>query len=82
MPASKNIVQEYYKKEVEGVTILVQVNPVTLTGLELLIKEGKVVEKTKMEFDEDIYEDLEVDEFERASPLEFNLYLKNMGQKK
>jgi len=82
MPTSKNIVQEYYKKVVEDVTILVQVNPVTLKGLELLIKDGKVVEKTKMQFEEDIYEDLEVDEFTRASPLEFNLYLKNKGQKK
>ena len=79
---SKNIVQEYFKKVIEDVTILVQVNPVTLTGLELLIKDGRVVEKTKMNFDEDIYEDLEEDEFERSSPLEFNLYLKNMGQKK
>ena len=82
MPTSKNVVQEYFKKVIEDVTILVQVNPVTFTGLELLIKNGKVVEKAKMKFDEDIFEDLEVDEFERASPLEFNLYLKNMGQKK
>ncbi|MFW5761902.1 MAG: hypothetical protein ACOCXH_13075 [Cyclobacteriaceae bacterium] len=80
--SSKNIVQEYFKKVVEDVTILVQVNPVTLTGLELLIKDGKIVEKTKMKFDDDIIEDLEVDEFEKASPLEFNLYLKNIGQKK
>jgi hypothetical protein len=79
---SKNVVQEYFKKVIEDVTILVQINPVTLRGLELIIKDGRIVEKTKMEFEEDIYEDLEVDAFERASPLEFNLYLKKIGQKK
>ena len=56
--------------------MLVQVNPESLRGLELIIHPDGKVEKTKMEFDEEIYEDLDADEFKESSPLEFNLYLK------
>jgi hypothetical protein len=34
------------------------------------------VEKNDMQYDEDIYEDLQVDEFQESSPLEFQLYMK------
>ena len=58
--------------------ILVQLDPVNLTGVELIIsKDGQVI-RTERTFDEDIYEDLEADEFEPGSALEFNLYLKNL----
>jgi hypothetical protein len=39
----------------------------------------KKLEKTKMQFDEDIKEDLEVDEFKSITSLEFNLYLKGLA---
>ncbi len=73
----QNVVHEYFKKSFEDFTIIVQVNPVNYTGLELTVS-GEGVNKRKLEFDEDIYEDLKVDGFEKASALEFNLYLKGL----
>jgi hypothetical protein len=72
------VVHEYFKKELDGYLILLQVNPITFDGLELIIgPEGKR-EKTKRELDENIYEDLSEDGFITSSPLEFNLYLKGL----
>jgi len=76
----QNIVHEYYKKEFEGFTIIVQVNPVDFTGVELTIPENGSIEKRELEFDEQIHDDLEVDGFKQSSALEFNLYLKGLTQ--
>lgn len=75
---SKNIVNEYFKKEFNGITILVKVNPVDYSGTELIIKENGEIEKSEMQFDEEIYEDLKTDDFKRSSPIEFNLYLSGL----
>jgi len=71
-----DIINMYYKRVFDDYTVLVQVNPESLRGLELIIHPDGKVEKTKMKFDEEIYEDLDADEFKESSPLEFNLYLK------
>ena len=68
----------YFKKTFDGLLVLVQLDPERLTGVELLVDENGQVVRTERVFDEDIYQDLEVDEFEAASPLEFNLYLKGL----
>lgn len=73
----QNVVHEYFKKAFVDFTIIVQLNPVNYTGLELTISNDGI-EKRKLEFDEDIYEDLKVDGFEQSSALEFNLYLKGL----
>lgn len=78
MAANPNIVHQYFKKELEEGTILVQINPYEFTGTELLVsKEGKM-RKTEREFEEDIFEDLKADGFIPASAMEFNLYLKGL----
>ena len=71
-------IHKYYKKSFEGLLILVQLNPINLTGVELIVDSDGTVVKNDREFDSDIYDDLEVDEFEPASPLEFNLYLNKL----
>lgn len=72
------LVHKYFKKSFDGLLILVQLDPINLTGVELIIgDDGKIV-RNEREFDADIYEDLEVDEFKPASPLEFNLYLNEL----
>ena len=71
-----DIIYKYFKRVFDDYTVLVQVNPESFRGMELIIHPDGKVEKTKMEFDEEIYEDLEADEFKESSPLEFNLYLK------
>ncbi len=72
------MIHEYFKKEVDGAKILVQINPDSLYGLELIVHPDGSVDKTKRQFESDIYEDLAEDEFDIASPLEFNLYLKGI----
>jgi len=70
-------IHKYYKKAHEGLTILVQVDPDTFRGMEIMVgKEG--VTKRKMVFDEFIEDDLQHDGFAETGPLEFNLYLKGL----
>ncbi len=75
------VVHEYFKKEFEDFKILVQVNPVDFKGVELTIGSNGEIEKRKLEFDQEIFDDLAEDEFETCSPLEFNLYLKGLVSK-
>ncbi|WKK83477.1 hypothetical protein QYS48_14170 [Marivirga arenosa] len=75
---SSAVVHEYYKRVFDDYTVLVQVNPINFTGLELIIHPEGKIEKTKMEFDEHIKEDLEHDDFQSTTALEFNLYLKGL----
>lgn len=70
------IVFKYYKRVFDDYQVLVSVNPIEYTGIELIIHPDGKVEKTDMTFDEEIYEDLEADEFKESSPLEFQLYMK------
>ncbi len=71
---SSNIVHQYFKKEMENAKIIVKVNPIHLKGTELTIMPDGIVQSRDLEFDEDILDDLKVDGFQEASPLEFNLY--------
>ena len=73
-----DVIHQYFKKETDDFIILVRVNPVDYTGLELLIGPGGEIKKTVRTFDEDIFEDLAVDQFKEVGALEFNLYLKNL----
>ena len=72
------MIHEYFKKEIAGAKILVQLNPKTFEGLELIVHPDQSIEKTPRQFEGDIYEDLEADEFIASSPIEFNLYLKGI----
>jgi len=72
------IVHEYFKRAFDDYLVLVQVNPIDYTGLELIIHPEGNIEKTKMTFDEHIKEDLAHDNFESCSAMEFNLYLKGL----
>ncbi len=65
----------------EDYQVLVKVDPKDWTGVDLIIYPDGKVEKTEMKFDEEIFENLEVDEFKPSSPLEFNLYLSSSEAK-
>lgn len=73
------IVLRYFKRVFDDYQVLVCVNPIDFSGTELIIHPDGKVEKTELQFDEEIYEDLEVDEFAESSPLEFQLYIKGLG---
>ncbi|HEX6892455.1 MAG TPA: hypothetical protein VF141_17225 [Chryseolinea sp.] len=75
MAKSNNIVHQYYKKDFDDMTVLVRVNPILFTGTEITLLSNGAKELRELEFDENIEDDLKVDGFTTASPLEFNLHL-------
>lgn len=68
-------IPQYFKRVFDDYQVLVKVDPKDFSGVELIVHPDGRVEKTEMAFDEDIFEDLEVDEFQPGGALEFNLYL-------
>lgn len=78
MAKSNNIVHQYYKKEFKDLTILVRVNPILFKGTEITVLSNGQKELRELEFDENIEEDLKIDGFKIASPLEFNLHLSGL----
>lgn len=79
MAKGSNIVHQYFRKEIEGAKILVKVDPIHFIGSEITVSLDGHAELREMEFDQDIFEDLKVDGFTEASPLEFNLYLNGLA---
>ena len=76
---SSNIVHRYFKKELDGSTILVMVNPIYLKGNELIISPKGKVDHRELAFDEQIFDDLAADDFKETSPLEFHLYFSGLA---
>ena len=79
MAKGSNIVHQYFRKEMEGAKILVKVDPIHFIGSEITVGPDGHAELREMEFDQGIFEDLKVDGFTEASPLEFNLYLNGLA---
>lgn len=75
MSLKSNIVHRYFKKEIDGSKILIKLDPIHLTGTEIVVGRDGKNDKRSLEFDELIYEDLQTDEFTEVSSMEFNLYL-------
>ena len=75
---AKDIVHEYFRNEFEDTLVIVKLNPLDFTGTEMIVHPDGKIELTDLTFDEDIYEDLKVDNFQKTSPLEFNLYLNKL----
>lgn len=74
MAKGNNIVHQYFRKQHEGTTILVKLNPIFFKGTEITVFSDGKTHVRELDFDENIEEDLKVDGFENASALEFNLY--------
>jgi hypothetical protein len=74
MAKDSNIVHRYFKKKFDDTTILVKVNPVLYKGIEIRLTSNNPAGVRELDFDEEIWDDLKIDGFEDASPLEFNLY--------
>ena len=68
-------ISQYFKRIFDDYQVLVCVNPQDFTGTELILHPDGRVEKTDIVGDEEIFEDLEADEFGACSPLEFQLLL-------
>lgn len=78
MAKDRNIVHQYFKKEIEGGKILVKVNPIHFTGTELIIDDSHELQSRDLEFDEQIFDDLKHDGFTEVNALEFNIYLSGL----
>ncbi|HTE32214.1 MAG TPA: hypothetical protein VK666_17660 [Chryseolinea sp.] len=74
MAKDSNIVHQYFRKAFPDFTILVKVNPIYFSGIELTILPDGNITARELEFDKSIHEDLSTDGFEEASAMEFNLY--------
>ncbi|WP_297338136.1 hypothetical protein [Algoriphagus sp.] len=68
-------IAQYFKRIFDDYQVLVMVNPEDFTGTELIVHPDGKIEKTEMEFDEEIFEDLAEDEFQPCGALEFQLLL-------
>jgi len=78
MAKDSNIVHQYFKKQLEGAKILVKVNPIHFTGIELIIDESGELQSRDLEFDDQIFDDLKHDGFTEVNALEFNIYLSGL----
>jgi hypothetical protein len=80
MPKDSNIVHQYFRKELDDVTILLRVNPIQFKGMEITLpKNGDEPSVRELEVDQDIFDDLKADDFVDGSPLEFNLYFSGLA---
>lgn len=79
MGQERNIVHQYFKREFENSTILVQVNPIQFKGAEITRSGDGKTSLRELEFDEEIIDDLLADGFRETSALEFNLYLSGLA---
>ncbi len=78
MAKDSNIVHQYFKKQLEGSRILVKVNPIHLTGTELIIDQEGELHSRDLEFDNQVFDDLKHDGFVEVNALEFNIYLSGL----
>lgn len=67
-------ISKYFKRIFDDYQVMVQVNPDDFSGIELIVHPDGKIEKTVMEFDEEIFEDLAEDEFQPCGALEFQLH--------
>ncbi|MDP4657221.1 MAG: hypothetical protein NWS90_08650 [Algoriphagus sp.] len=68
-------ISQYFKRIFDDYQVLVCIHPEDYTGIELILHPDGHVEKTNIVVDEEIFEDLEADEFKACSALEFQLLL-------
>ncbi|MEB2783834.1 hypothetical protein [Algoriphagus persicinus] len=66
---------QYFKRVFDDYHVLVQVDPDTFAGIELIVHPDGKIEKTELEFDAEIFDDLAEDEFIHCNVLEFQMHL-------
>ena len=78
MGLKAHIVHQYFKKEMEDGKVLLKVNPIHLTGLELIVhRDGKLTSR-EIEVGEAIAEELKAEAFVEVNGMEFNLLLSGL----
>jgi hypothetical protein len=69
-----NIVHQYFKKDLEGMKILMKVDIIHLTAVELIVHGSGEITWNEIEIAEDGVERLAASGFQPSGALEFNLY--------
>jgi hypothetical protein len=69
-----NIVHQYFKKDRDGVKILLKVDPIRRLAIELTIPAGGDPTVRDLTFGEDMDKEIATQGFEPTGPFEFNLY--------
>ena len=72
--SGSNIVHQYFKREDEQGKVLLKVNPIHLTGIQITIPTKGEAESEEIEVPNTFEAELPKEGFQVASPLEFNLY--------
>jgi hypothetical protein len=78
MAKANNIVHLYFRKEDEHGKSLLKINPIHLTGLEIVVPAKGEPESHEIEVPDTFETELPKEGFEACSPLEFNLYLNGL----
>ncbi len=74
-----HIVYQYFKKEVNGKTIYVQVDPIGLKGSQLIVPKKGEPEFEEVEFENDVLDVLVADGFSTANALAFHIILNGLA---
>lgn len=72
--ASSNIVHQYFKKEDKDGKTLLKINPIHLTGVEIVLPNKGEAESHDIEVPNTFEAELPKEGYVACSPLEFNLY--------
>jgi hypothetical protein len=72
--SGSNIVHQYFKKEDENGKTLIKVNPIHLTGVEIIVPVKGEAESNEVELTGEFETELKKEGFQACSPLEFNLH--------
>ncbi len=80
MPKESNIVHRYMRKKSQASTVLLRINPLNHSALQLTLTPGENPQLHKVEFDETVWDDLKEEGFEEANSLEFNLYYSGLAE--
>ncbi len=74
-----HIVYQYFKKEIEGKTIYMQVDPIGLKGSQLIVPKNGEPEFEEVEFESEVIEALVADGFSSANALAFHIILNGLA---
>jgi hypothetical protein len=78
MAKDSNIVHQYFRKETGDRLVLIKVNPLLFTGMEITVPLTGELQLREFEFDETFEPALVADGFQPTGAMEFNLYFSGL----
>jgi hypothetical protein len=78
MAKKSNIVHQYFKKEFEDHTVIIQFDPIRYAGAQLRIATNGDMELEEMEFEAGLPDQLKCDGYRESSPFEFHILINGL----